>query len=138
MSLNNIYSIYKYPEKPISQAQKPDPMSFWEKLFYTLIILIFVFFAVCSFCIRQHLSHTNQCPACNHVSRELCFDLLTLCSQVTMVSLNANEIKYRQILYRYNCVKILNILYLQGACENNLRNNRLVDDLIVQFKAIRY
>nr|XP_022299381.1 glutamic acid-rich protein-like [Crassostrea virginica] len=44
----------------------------------------------CSFCIRQHLSHTNQCPVCNH-----------------------------------------------GACENNLRNNRLVDDLILQFKSIR-
>nr|XP_034315557.1 uncharacterized protein LOC105336737 isoform X2 [Crassostrea gigas] len=57
---------------------------------HTAMILPECSHTFCSFCIRQHLSHTNQCPACNH-----------------------------------------------GACENNLRNNRLVDDLIVQFKAIR-
>ncbi|XP_061187923.1 uncharacterized protein LOC133195955 [Saccostrea echinata] len=57
---------------------------------HTAMILPECSHTFCSFCIRQHLSHTNKCPICN-----------------------------------------------SAACENNLRNNRLVDDVILQFKSIR-
>lgn len=92
-------------------------------VFVNLLLMIYVLTFVCVF-----FWNCETSKKIHHIRRHYPFKL----NSDVYLYINDKFMKKEKEIYMF-----LNILY-QGACENNLRNNRLVDDLILQFKSVRY
>ena len=93
---------------------------------YVLVNLLLMIYVLTFVCVFFWNCETSK--KIHHIHRHYPFKL----NSDVYLYINDKFMKKEKEIYMF-----LNILY-QGACENNLRNNRLVDDLILQFKSVRY